>query len=387
MTKMTKTKEFQTSKVFLVSFAHFFHDVYSAFLAPLLPLLRDHLGFNLTFAGLLSVVQRLPTIFNPLVGILAERTAARYFVIITPAVTAIAMSLIGVAPTKAFLVLLVLISGISSSFFHVPSPVMIRKVAGNRIGRGMSFYMVGGELARTVGPVVALGAVDLWGLNGLTRLIPAGLLASIILFYKFKQERISDSMSKSTGYEYLKTIRSILPLIGTIAMIFLFRAAMKSALTFYLPVFLESRGESLWYAGISLSILQAAGVVGTFFAGSLSDKIGQKKMLVICSIASPLLMFGFLYTTGWVQLIVLVFTGIFLFATGPVFLALVNRIKSDHHTLVNGVYMTTTFLIGAIMVMVVGLLGDYLQLETTYKIVAFWSLGAIPFSLAIKDEN
>jgi len=383
---MKDAEKFNTGKVFLVSMAHFFHDTYTAFLAPLLPVLKQHYGFSLTFAGMLSVIQRIPMLLNPLIGILAERTKARYFVIFSPAVTAICMSLLGVSYSKTFLIIIVLVSGISSSFFHVPSPVMVKKVSGNRVGRGMSFFMVGGELARTVGPLIALGAVELWGLKGLTKMIPLGVLASVILWVKFKNIAISDSVSRSTFRGYLSTMKEIFPVISSIAMIFFFRTAMKSALTFYLPVFLEHRGETLWFAGISLSVLQAAGVVGTFFAGNLADRIGHKNMLKISSIVTPVLMFAFLYSSGIIQLGVLVLTGLFLFITGPVFLAIVNGLSTKHSNLVNGIYMTVTFIIGAIMVMLVGYLGDHLNLELTYKIVTVMALGAIPFSFMIKTE-
>ena len=383
---MKSTGRFQTDKVFLVSLAHFFHDTYTAFLAPLLPVIKQHYGFSLTFAGFLSVIQRMPMLLNPLIGILAERTKARYFVIFSPAVTAISMSLLGVSHSKTFLIIIVLVSGISSSFFHVPSPVMVKKVSGNKIGRGMSFFMVGGELARTVGPLIALGAVELWGLDGLTKMIPMGVLASVILWIKFKDIAISDSVSHASFHGYMSTLKEIFPVIFSIAMIFFFRTAMKSALTFYLPVYLEYKGESLWFAGISLSVLQGAGVIGTFFAGNLADRIGHKNMLKISTIITPVLMFAFINTHGYVQMGVLIFTGLFLFITGPVFLVIVNELKTGHSNLVNGVYMTVTFIVGAVMVLFVGYLGDNLNLDITYKITAFMALGAIPFSFMIKTE-
>jgi len=379
--------KFQIGKVTLVSVAHFFHDIYTAFLAPLLPFLQASMGLSLTFAGLLSVVQRIPTLFNPFVGMLAERTKARYFVIFAPAVTAIAMSLVTVAPHKAFLVLLVLVSGISSSFFHVPSPVMIRKVSGKRLGMGMSFYMVGGELARTVGPIAVLGAVELWGLQGVTYFIPTGILASVLLFFRLRNVAISDDINNSSSLEYLKTFKQFLPLVSTIASILFFRAAMKSALTFYLPVFLVDQGESTWYAGISLSILQGAGVAGTFFSGSLSDKIGRRSMMVIATVGAPVLFFFFLNTTGILQMVVLVLTGLFLFATGPLFLAIVNEYKTEHHNFVNAVFMTTTFLIGALMVMLVGFAGDWLGLELTYRIVGVMAFISVPFAFKIPARH
>jgi len=378
-------KKFQSGKVSLLSIAHFFHDVYTAFLAPLIPLLRDSMGFSLTFAGLLSVVQRLPTLLNPFIGMLAERTKARYFIIFTPFITALSMSLLTIAPSKLSLIVLVLVSGISSSFFHVPSPVMIRKVSGNRIGLGMSFYMMGGEFARSVGPIAVLGAIELWGFKGVTYFIPTGLIASTGLFFKLRNTSISENMQKSNTVEYLKSFRKFFPLIATIAAMLFFRAAMKSALTFYLPVFLKERGESLWFAGISLSILQGAGVAGTFLAGSLSDKIGRRKMLIIASLGAPISFFLFLLTSGFLQMIILILVGLFLFATAPVFLAIVNEHKTEHSNFVNAVFMTTTFLIGAIMVMLVGLLGDYLSLETTYIIAGCGAFLSIPFAFKIPN--
>lgn len=385
---MSKVKgKFETGKVLLLSAAHFFHDVYSAFLAPLLPYLRESIGVSLTFAGLLSVIQRLPTLFNPFVGMLAERTKSRYFVIVTPAITAICMSLTAVAPHHAFLVLLVLISGISSSFFHVPTPVMMRKVSANRIGMGMSFYMVGGELARSVGPVAVIGAIELWGLQGVTYFIPTGILASVILYFRLRRISISENMKSNSSMEYLKVFRKFLPLVSTIALILFFRAAMKSALTFYLPVFIESHGASRVYAGISLSVLQAAGVVGTMLAGTVSDKIGRRSMMIIATSAAPIVFFGFLYTTGFWQMVFLVLCGLFLFATGPLFLAIVNEYKTEHHNFVNSVYMTSSFLIGAVMVMLVGMLGDLVSLDTTYHIVGFLALGSIPFAFKVPRKK
>jgi small basic protein len=95
-------------------------------------------------------------------------------------------------------------------------------------------------------------------------------------------------------------------------------------------------------------------------------------------------MLAFLYTSGLVQLAVLVLVGLFLFITGPVFLAVVNDLRSQHSNLVNGIYMTTNFIMSAVMVMIVGFMGDHLNLEITYLITAILAFGAIPFAYRIK---
>ena len=81
--------------------------------------------------------------------------------IIAPAITATCMSLLGLAPNSIILIAILLTSGIGVSLFHVPAPVLIKDVAGNRLGKGMSFFMLGGELARSLGPLIIIGAVSL----------------------------------------------------------------------------------------------------------------------------------------------------------------------------------------------------------------------------------
>ncbi len=153
------TERFRTGQVLTLSACHFIHDIYSSFLAPLLPLLIEKLSMTLTQAGLLSTVMQIPSLLNPLIGILADRRSVRYFIILAPVTTAVPMSLMGLAPNYGVLLILLFLTGISVAAFHVPTPVMIAQLSGDKKGKGMSFYMTGGELARTIGPLAAVGAL------------------------------------------------------------------------------------------------------------------------------------------------------------------------------------------------------------------------------------
>jgi len=129
------TPKFQTANVILIAFSHLIHDIYGSFLAPLLPLLIEKLGFSYTMAGFLTVAQRFPSLLNPFFGVIADRISVRYFVIGAPTVTAISMSLLGLAPSYPVLVVLLVIMGISAACYHVPTPVMIKHIAGTQGGR------------------------------------------------------------------------------------------------------------------------------------------------------------------------------------------------------------------------------------------------------------
>lgn len=385
--KKGEVKRFQTSNVIIISIAHLLHDVYTSFLAPVLPLLITKLDINLFMSGSLSVIQRIPSLFNPFIGILAEKVRVRYFVIFAPAVTTIAMGLIGVAPSYTALAVLLFVSGISSTLFHVPSPVMIKKLSGARIGMGMSFYMLGGELARTLGPLIIVAAVEIWGLEGTFRLIPFGLFASAILWFKFRKIAISDDIKSEIGPNYISVFKQFIPVFTTLAGITFFRGAMKSALTLYLPIYLTANGSELWLAGISLAVLQLAGAGGTFYAGTISDKIGRRTTLVIVSIISPVLLLLFLHSSGALSFILLILMGFFLVAPQSVNLAIIHELKTKHLPFVNGVYMMINFFISSVMTMAVGALSDKIGLDKTYTIAALMAFPAIIFSFMVPKKE
>lgn len=364
-----------------LSIAHLAHDTFSSFLAPLLPLLIDKLGLSLSMSAFLDIIRRIPALFNPLLGLLAEKTGIKYFVILTPAVTAISMGFIGLANSTMMLLILLFVAGVSAALFHVPSPVMVREVSGGKVGTGMSFFMVGGELARTLGPMLVISAVSWWSLEEIYRLIPLGLLASFTLFLKLRNyqgpQRVTKAKERGDTRRLMRRHGAFfLFLAGFI----LFQSAAKSALTLYLPVYLTGQGASLWYAGISLSVLQFFGVVGTFFGGNLSDRIGRRKTLFFSSIATVVMMLLFVWTNSPV---LLAFLGLFLFASGPVLMATTQDRKSHMPTFMNSMYMFINFGVSSVVVFAVGLLGDGIGLTATYQVCALVCCGTIPLAYLV----
>ena len=378
-------KQFQRSKVFTISFAHFAHDVYTSFLAPLLPLLIEKLGISLSTAALLNITTRIPSLFNPFFGLMAEKTGVKYFVILTPAMTAIFMSLVGLAPSLGVLFVLLFVTGISTALFHVPSPTMIKESSGDKTGTGMSYFMVGGELARTVGPLLVTAGVSWWGLEGIYRLMPLGLLASLILYIKLKDfdtdRPIQKPKEKGDGKKLLYRYRYFFLTMG--AFLF-FQAGMKSALTLFLPVYLTQQGASLWYAGISLSLLQFFGILGTSLSGNISDRIGRRAMLLIGSIGAAVSMGLFAMSSNIFLLIPL---GVFLFTSGPVLMATVQDTDSNMPTFMNSIYMTINFALSSLVVFVVGIMGDTLGLDQTYLISSIFAIGCIPMAYMLTSKS
>ncbi len=387
---MEKQNKFQIKNIIFVSIAHFVHDTYSAFLAPIVPLLKAKLGINNTLVSLMFVAQQIPSLLNPFIGIIADNLKIRYLVILAPAVTTICMSLLGVAPLYIIIIILLFVMGISSAMFHVPTPVLIKKISGDRIGKGMSFYMLGGEAARTVGPLIIVAAVDVWGLEGTFRLIPFGLLASLILYFRLRKINISEDIKGNRSIKGIKgikeTFKEHLPFFILIAGIMFFRGFMKTSLSSFLPTYLGEKGGSLWLGGVSLSVFEFAGAIGAYLSGTFSDKIGRLRMLTIIILVSPVLMFLFTLTEGAMMFPVLLLLGFFLISSTPVLLALIMDIDSEHQAFLSGVFMFISFISTSITALFVGILSDFIGLVDTYKVASLLAFLAIPFVLILKRK-
>lgn len=378
----TNSHRFQTGNVLLIAFSHLLNDTYAAFLSPLLPLLITKFGLSYFLAGILAAGIRIPALLNPLIGIIADKVLLRYFIIFTPVITGIMLSLLGVAASYPVLVFLTLVAGLSSTCYHVTAPVIMKHLAGDKTGRGMSFFMLGGDIAATVGPLVILSAYSLWGLEGTYRLIPFGWVAALFMYIRFKHIRVHrHARSQAKPASLKQTSKTLLPLFLGLTGMYVAFAAVESALTSFLPTYLTFKGASLWAAGRSLSLLQVGGIVGNMTAGSLSDRFGRKQILLIMVVMLPVLMWGFVLSSEILLIPLLIMLGMFLFGLRPVMLAIVHDTNSEYPAYVNGIYMMINFVLNSVMILVMGILSDTIGLDNTYRVAATLSFGAVPCAL------
>ncbi len=369
----TETEEFQTGEVSTISFAHFINDVYTAQIAPLLPVLIDKLSISLTAAGGLSSLVQLPALINPFIGHMADKVSLRWFVILAPAITGTLISFIGTASTPLELALILFVAGISGASFHAPAPAMIARISGKQVGKGMSFFMASGELARTVGPLLAVWAVSYWTLEGMWRLAILGWASSILLYWRLRKvpARPDNRADVRTLIPSLRTV--FLPL----SLIIFFRNFLNVSLTTYLPMYMSVQGASLLIAGAALSVLEVAGVAGALLSGTFSDKIGRKPILIVATIGAAAMMLFFLNAEGWILVPILLVMGFAALSTTPVLLAIVQENAPNNRALANGLFISIAFLIRPISLLVIGYLGDMLGLQNAFLISAGISLLAL----------
>jgi len=375
-TRNTFSARFETGQVLTVASGHFVHDVFTSFLAPWLPLLIEKLSLSLALAGSLTVFLRIPAIFNPIIGVIADRVDMRWMVIAAPAVTAVCMSLIGLAPSYGVVCVLLSTAGFSAAVFHVPGPVMIARVSGSQVGKGMSFFMAAGEFARTVGPLVAVAAVALWGFEGSYPVMIIGLIASGLLYWRLRHATIH--CEKRRDSSVVKTWQAMQHVLIPLTCLVVARALMVASLGAFLPTFLVSQGRSLWFGGMALAVLEFGGVLGIVVSGTFSDRLGRRFVLLAAMVTSPILMLVFLAAPGWAVLPVLLLLGLSVFSTAPVMLAIVQDHAQGMRATANGIYMGINFLVVSGVTVLVGWVGDLLGLGAAFAWSAALAMLGLP---------
>lgn len=382
----TGAEGFQAGHVLTVSLAHFLNDTYTSFLAPLLPTLVSRLGLSNTQAGLLAFVQSTPSLLQPLIGHLADRASLRYFVILTPALAASTMSFLGVAPTFAVVALLVAVAGLSSASFHAAAPAMAGRLSGSRLGRGIGLWTIGGYLGFAVGPLLVAATVKLLTLEGTPWLAIGGWLGSAILYLRLRGVALQPTPSTATN-SWRHGLQGMRPILIPVVGLIISRAMSFSATLTFLPILLTTQGAALWLAGIALSLVQLTSAAGALLAGSLSDRLGRRPIMLVSLLTSPVLIVALVSLPGSLKLPVLIGLGLTMPAVHVVLMALMQESCPDNRALATGVLLSLTFVSESVGAVVLGALADLFGLTTAFMVSALLFFAGLPLLLLLPPDR
>jgi FSR family fosmidomycin resistance protein-like MFS transporter len=250
----------------------------------------------------------------------------------------------------------------------------------------MGFWSVGGELGKTLGPIVIVNTVSYLTMRGTPVLMIGGWLTTVILFLKLRSIPGTPVRTKEKG-EWWQVLRAMKKILVPVFGIIVASSFIDSALFLYLPTYLLEMGAEYWFAGASLSIFQAAGVFGAFSGGLLSDRYGRRFVLGLALLATPFFMFIFLRTSDWSQIGVVALMGITSLSIQPGIMALIYESFPDNRAYANGVYMALSFGINASSALLIGIMGDLFGLKQAYISSAIIMLFGLPLIFLLPSRK
>lgn len=363
-----------------MTWAHMVNDGATNYLPGVLPAVLINAHEPLSLAGSLIAALAIGQALQPLIGWISDRVGGRSILIVGFAMTSLGGALLGESHSFAVLILLLLMIGIGTSLFHPQALAGIRSITHGRRGLRTSIFLVGGEFGRGLWPTLASLIVAYLGLGYLWIIGLPGLITIGLLFYLAPSLTPKPKPAKGTK-KPPKEVKTFLPLTILIAYTGLRAFAIFGLVTF-IPILWHERGNSLVEGATVITVILVVGIVGNLSGGHLTDLLGKRLILVGSALAVAALLIPMGYVQGfWVWIIAGVL-GCVLFMTLSTTIMIGQDIFPANPSLGSGIALGLANAIGAVMVLVGGLVIGASHIHTAFIAMAVASVLSALIALA-----
>jgi len=291
----------------------------------MLPFIKETYRLTYTQTGLFAtIIHASSLIANIPSGMLVDVTGRRRACqIVSLALAAVGMVGIGWASQYWLIACFVAVVAMMNTLWHPAAISFLSASYADRRGLALSFHTVGASLGDAAAPLAAGVLVTLLGWPGATVTGAAVPFAAAALLFCVPA-RIGGDTGKSGGgaRNYLAGLTRLVARmdIWKICLMSGFRGTSQTGLRTFLPLyFFTAFTEDPLWIGVLLTVLQASGAVATPFAGTISDRIGRKPVLLIGFLGSAAVVLA-LPSIGspWLLAPIVGLGGVFVFAVRPV---------------------------------------------------------------------
>ncbi len=352
-----------TSRLALLATAHFTVDIYSSFFSPLLPLLATRLGMNLAMVGSLVALASLSSSFSqPLFGLVADRLRHPWMIGLGPLLGAVLMSSVGLAPTFAALVAILMVGGLGVSWFHPQSAVLATRSSPRR-SLAMAIFITGGTLGNALGPMAAVAVLGWVGLErSWLAMIPGVLLAIALMVALARPEAGAAEAGEATSAPVDRpALRELRPVLRPLALLYVAvvaRSAVSYGFMTFLPIHLHRLGYPVAFGGLALTAYLAMGALGGFVGGWMAERIGGRAVVVQSFVGAIPLFIAFLFLPPLPGLVCLVAGSFVVQGSLPVNVVLGQELAPRHSSTISSLLMGAAWGVGALVVAPIGALAD-----------------------------
>nr|WP_299242472.1 MFS transporter [uncultured Halomonas sp.] len=371
----------QSNRLIGMSWAHFLNDGAANYLPGVLPAILVSLNLSVALAGTIMAALLMGQALQPLVGLLADRVGGRIMIACGLFGSSLGGALVGFASDFWSLLAVLMLIGISNSFFHPQALAGIPKLGGDKPGMAMSVFMVGGEVGRGVWPAIASWVVVQWGLAYLWILaIPALLTLPFLLQWAPKlPARTADATP-------IAWRRHAGPMSRLVAFSTL-RSLMIFAVVTFVPLMWTQAGGSLTTGASFITVMLVIGVIGNVGGGHLSDRIGRRPLLVAAMSLSVVMLVAFLLASGGWLWLVLGILGISLFATLPLGILIAQDILPENRSLGSGLALGLSNGLAALGIMALGPVAAHWGPAAPLWVALIGGIISVPLAMGLPEHE
>lgn len=370
----------------LLSAGHFATDINHGSLPIILAYLYQHniLTSYSQVALLMMANTILNAIIQPIAGNLSDKKARPYLMSVGIFLAFSGVMFIGFVENIYLLYVLICLNGVGSAIFHPAGGKMSHIIGGKKQGKSMSLFSVGGNAGMAAGPFYFTILYMFFSLKATLALcIPGFIVIAMLLFknryYTLKTLHHDNLMKKDKNSTQKENVKGFIYLV---AVLFVRSTAWFTFISFISLYFMHLMNVKDETATLINGFICLTGAIATFTGGTFSDKLGYKKLIMICSSMSALCFIGFLCTNTplFAVLSLLPFAFCFFMSMSP-YVVIGQKLLCRHVGMATGFTIGLSMSFGGLMSPLLGKLGDTYGLDVTMKTVAIFivleALGAL----------
>ncbi len=307
---------------------------------PIMPLLLPELGVEsdaaiAMWAGILGGVTSLVAAFaSPLWGSLADRHGRKLMLLRSSLAIAIFTALMGVAANVWQFFGFRTLMGVFAGFSSAAIALVASQVPEDRLGYSLGWLSTGQLVGSLIGPIIGGILADMTGSYRIPFYCTAAMiLMAMGLVWFIVQEEFTRPLKGSSGRS---TVSGLVALVTTPALLALFFVLLMAqfgvrtvqpVVTLYVKEMVGAVPNLATLAGIAFSITGLANVISAPFLGNRSDRIGYRRVLLICLLGGTLMTLPQAFTDNyWVFTAERFGVGLFIGGLLPAANALVGRL-------------------------------------------------------------
>ncbi|MGA2238512.1 MAG: MFS transporter [Candidatus Bathyarchaeia archaeon] len=263
-------------------------------MGPAFPFILKEFAIPLGVLGVLASSWNVGYLLTPIGGIISDRYGEPVVLVASFAAIGAAVGLASRAPNYLALLGVFLVAGIGSAFGEVSMNSLVTKAYPNRSGFALNALHLFFSIGAFIGPALAGLLIVTYGSWRLPYLIaclvfvPLAAAAAMLLRRTKSEKRVVISEAERSHMPEGKILEALMQGRALLLAGFFYFGAELGA-NAWLPTFLMlERGFPVGLASLSIGLFWASMAAGRLGLGSLTDKVGYRKLIVTCASLSGL---------------------------------------------------------------------------------------------------
>jgi MFS family permease len=378
-TENNQQKKKRFGNVFFVGLLSFFGGISQDIFVPILPLyLTTVLGFDKTFIGITEgLVTAGSSLFKIIAGFLTDKFGKKKpFIFLGYLFSLIARPLLALTNLGSAILGLRFLDGIGKGMKDSPKDTLIADSTEEKTrGKGFGIARMLDTLGSVVGPLILFGLLFLlkdspskYHIILFLTAIPL-FITLIILRYKVKE---TPTVEKTTN----NSLKVILPRRFYIFLGIILIFSLGNSSDAFLILRAQNLGVVLLAIPLVYALFNFVYAAASVPLGSLSDRIGREKVILMGWIAYTLAYFGFAFANHSYQIwFLFAFYGLYYATTEGVAKAFVaDMVPAEHRGKAYGIYNTSIGLIALPASFIAGALWDKISPSSPFLFGGIMSL-------------